>query len=137
MINRNTPTQILLPGVAQIAAGLWPLTDTQNEHPAYGLLVLMPMDNWVMELQPTETHTQILASGCTQIAAGNYHSLILKSDGSLHTFGMNNYGQLGDGSTTNSYSPTQILASGVAQIAAGLQSLTHSQRPTEAMVFWL
>jgi alpha-tubulin suppressor-like RCC1 family protein len=49
-----------------------------------------------------------------------YHSLILKSDGSLHTFGSNSYGQLGDGTTTNKTTPTQILASGVSQIAAGL-----------------
>ena len=53
----------------------------------------------------------------------NNHSLILKTDGSLHTFGKNTNGQLGDGTTTSKSTPTQILASGVAQIAAGY---THS-----------
>ena len=35
------------------------------------------------------------------IAAGDYHSLGLKVDGTLLAWGYNNYGQLGDGSTTN------------------------------------
>ena len=35
------------------------------------------------------------------MAAGNAHSLFLKSDGSLHAMGLNSNGQLGDGSTTN------------------------------------
>ena len=54
------------------------------------LLVLITTDNWGMVQQPTKIHpTQILASGVSQIAAGRYHSLILKTDGSLHTFGYN------------------------------------------------
>ena len=57
--------------------------------------------------------------GPTVFANTAYHSLILKSDGSLHTFGYNAYGQLGDGSTNQRTTPTQILASGVSQIAAG------------------
>ena len=48
------------------------------------------------------TPTQILTAGVSQIACGVYHSLIIKSFGSLHTFGINDYGQLGDGSTTKS-----------------------------------
>ena len=51
------------------------------------------------------------------------HSLILKSDGSLHTFGINGFGQLGDGTTTQRNTPTQILASGVSQISG---SVFHS-----------
>jgi alpha-tubulin suppressor-like RCC1 family protein len=66
-----------------------------------------------------DTPVQILSSGVTQIAGGEYNSLFLKSDGSLHAMGLNNYGQLGDGSTTNRDTPVQILSSGVTQIAAG------------------
>ena len=47
------------------------------------------------------------------------HSLIIKTDGSLHTFGNNANGRLGDGTTTNRHVPTQILSSGVAQASAG------------------
>jgi len=35
-----------------------------------------------------------------RIAAGDNHSLFLKRDGSLWTMGDNEYGQLGDGTTT-------------------------------------
>ena len=65
------------------------------------------------------TPTQILASGVSQIAVGHLHSIILKTDGSLHTFGYNYQGQLGDGTNTSRNTPTQILTSGVSQIAAG------------------
>jgi alpha-tubulin suppressor-like RCC1 family protein len=41
------------------------------------------------------------------IKTGQYHSLGLKSDGTLWVWGQNNFGQLGDGSTTNRYYPVQ------------------------------
>ena len=66
----------------------------------------------------------ILASNVTAIATGWYHSLFLKSDGSLWAMGRNNYGQLGDGTygmppweATNL--SEQIVASDVTAIAAG------------------
>ncbi|MDA8991125.1 hypothetical protein N9H45_06330, partial [Opitutales bacterium] len=61
--------------------------------------------------------------GSSVFANSAAHSLILKSDGSLHTFGLNSFGQLGDGTTTTKNTPTQILASGVSQIAC---SVFHS-----------
>src|SRR3972149_527012 len=44
----------------------------------------------------------------SQIAAGVTHMVVLKSDGTLWTWGGNTNGQLGDGTTTNSLSPVQI-----------------------------
>ncbi len=41
--------------------------------------------------------------------AGGYHSLFLKNDGSVWACGANGYGQLGDGTTTESHSPVQVL----------------------------
>ena len=41
----------------------------------------------------------IVASNVVAIAAGQYHSLFLKSDGSLWAMGQNTEGQLGDGFT--------------------------------------
>jgi len=43
---------------------------------------------------------QIVGGNVTAIAGGNYHSLFLKSDGSLWAMGYNSNGQLGDGTTT-------------------------------------
>jgi len=42
------------------------------------------------------------------ITAGPSHTMALKSDGTLWAWGSNSSGQLGDGTTTNSYGPEQI-----------------------------
>jgi alpha-tubulin suppressor-like RCC1 family protein len=68
------------------------------------------------ENTPVQVLTDVVA-----IAAGTYHSLALKSDGTLHAWGRNNYGQLGDGTSgdsNNKNTPVQVLTDVVA-IAAG------------------
>ena len=61
----------------------------------------------------------------TQIAAGALHSLALSSTGQLYTWGLNVYGQLGDGTTTNSDVPVAVSAGAIpagatiTQIAGG------------------
>ncbi|MFI0434724.1 MAG: hypothetical protein ACH350_03215 [Parachlamydiaceae bacterium] len=45
----------------------------------------------------------------TSISAGSYHSMALKKDGTVWTWGLNNKGQLGIGSTSNANTPTQIV----------------------------
>ena len=47
---------------------------------------------------------------------GYTHSVILKTDGSLWTTGLNTNGRLGDGTTTNQSSPIQILSTGVKKV---------------------
>ena len=44
----------------------------------------------------------------TTISAGGYHTLALKSDGTLWAWGNNSSGQLGLGDTTNRNTPTQV-----------------------------
>jgi alpha-tubulin suppressor-like RCC1 family protein len=62
---------------------------------------------------------------CTwlSVAAGEYHVLAIKSDGTLWTWGYNSQGQLGDGSTINNPTPQQIDAGDPAipwiMVAAG------------------
>ncbi len=54
------------------------------------------------------------------IAAGGSHTVALKSDGTLWAWGDNDYGQLGDGTTTDKATPTQIgSATNWSAIAAG------------------
>ena len=64
------------------------------------------------------------AQSVTRISAGFYHSLFLKSNGSLWATGWNLYGQLGNGAYAPAYpygtnQAVQIVASNVTAIAAG------------------
>ncbi len=59
-------------------------------------------------------------SSVSKVAAGEQHSLALKSDGTVWALGANWYGQLGDGTNTDRNAPVQVSGlSGVAAIAAG------------------
>src|ERR1019366_7020174 len=69
----------------------------------------------------TNRPEQIVATNVTAIAAGHYHSLFLKSDGSLWAMGGNGFGQLGDGTfnQTGINSPKKIVGTNVTAIACG------------------
>ena len=49
-------------------------------------------------------------TGWSQIAAGQYHSIAAKTDGTLWSWGNNGFGRLGLNDTTNRSSPVQIGA---------------------------
>ena len=53
------------------------------------------------------------------VTAGWYHILALKNDGTVWTWGFNNVGQLGDGTTVNRSTPVQVPISEVKAITAG------------------
>jgi RHS repeat-associated protein len=59
-------------------------------------------------------------SSVIQVAAGNYHMLALRSDGTVWAWGSNGSGQLGNGTTTSSGTPVQVSGlTGITSIAAG------------------
>ena len=65
-------------------------------------------------------------NGVAGISVGNYHTVFLKSDGTVWAVGGNNvHGALGDGTTTNRSNPVQVMNAdgsvfrGVVGISAG------------------
>jgi alpha-tubulin suppressor-like RCC1 family protein len=59
-------------------------------------------------------------AGITKVAAGDYHSLALKSDGTVWAWGYGGFGALGDGTGATRLSPVQVTGlTGVTAIATG------------------
>ncbi len=59
-----------------------------------------------------------IASNVVAVATGIYYSLFVKADGTLWAMGRNTFGQLGDGTTNDTFTPVNV-ASNVVAVAAG------------------
>jgi alpha-tubulin suppressor-like RCC1 family protein len=90
-------------------------------------------DNWTGQLgdgtsvnRSPAVNVKGLTSGVTEITSGIQFTCALLSGGSVKCWGANNYGQLGDGTTSNRYEPTQVTVngqpiSGVASLSGGYE----------------
>jgi alpha-tubulin suppressor-like RCC1 family protein len=63
-------------------------------------------------------------TGVVGIAGGEKHSLAVKSDGTVWAWGLNDYGQLGDGTQTNRATPVQVQ--GLSDVVAVAAAIGHS-----------
>ena len=72
--------------------------------------------------------------GVTAIAGGSFHGLALRNNGTVWAWGDNNYGQLGDGTTTPRASPTQV--SGLSNIVAIAAGASHSLALDASGTLW-
>jgi alpha-tubulin suppressor-like RCC1 family protein len=112
--NTNKPEQIVASNVTAIAAGLY-----------HSLFLKRDGSLWAMGNNGngqlgdgtsnggnyyTNRPEQIVTGGVTAIAAGYFHSLLVKNDGSLWAMGYNGDGELGDGTTSDVIVPEPILA---------------------------
>jgi hypothetical protein len=68
------------------------------------------------------------------IACGVYHTLAITNDGKVWTWGFNLYGQLGNGTNTDSNVPVQV--SGLNDITAVAGGYAHSLALTNSGVLW-
>jgi len=127
--NSSVPEQIIDSGVTAIAAGYQYSLATKSD----GSLWAWGNNTWFDLGDGTAVHkyvpTKINDGGFNAVSAskysilGNffyYHSLALKSDQTLWSWGDNTFGQLGNGTLTTGKVPTQIPnISGFIAIAAG------------------
>jgi alpha-tubulin suppressor-like RCC1 family protein len=72
----------------------------------------------------TPTQTSNLGTGRTAVAisSGYAHTCAILDDGSVSCWGWNNYGQLGDGTTTDRSTPTQTSSLGTGRTAVAIYS---------------
>jgi alpha-tubulin suppressor-like RCC1 family protein len=86
------------------------------------------------------TPTRVGTDTYTQIAAGNYHCLGLRADGSLYAWGQNNVGQLGNatntGTTAPNPTPTRVGTDTYTQVAAGALYYSMALKADGSLYAW-
>ena len=101
--NRSTPMKVLDDVAAVSLGGL---------HSA-----ALKTDGFFWTLNDTPSPVDEMFS-VAAVSLGWYHSAVLKTDGSLWTWGVNMFGQLGDGTTENRSTSEKVL-DGVAAVSLG------------------
>ena len=120
-----TPTEVsgLESGVAAIAAGHYhtcALT-TGGGVLCWGYNFDGQIGDDTNESKSTPTAVIGLESGVVAVSAGGYHTCALTTGGGVLCWGLNSFGALGDGTTTQRSTPAAVseLESGVASVTAG------------------
>ena len=75
-------------------------------------------------------------SGITHIQAGYYHSLAIRRDSTIWTWGFNGYGELGNYSNMNSDVPVQVVGISNAVAIAGGRDLSAAIRADSTLWTW-
>ena len=82
------------------------------------------LDDWNQIVVDNNRHFPIMVlSNVVTASTLSLHTLAIREDGTLWAWGLNNFGQLGDGTTTNRLTPTWIMDDVKAVAAGGRHSL--------------
>ncbi len=125
-VNRSTPEQVSglsVPGIRQIAVGgnFSLVLGSDGSVWGWGSDIDSQLGNAasLADIRPTETIG--MDSGITQIAAGFFHALALRSDGTVLAWGDDQYGELGNGAmSVGPTLPAEVTGlANVTQVSAG------------------
>jgi alpha-tubulin suppressor-like RCC1 family protein len=122
--NRTTPVDVvgLSSGVVAISADMYHSCALTNSGgvKCWGYNLYGRLGDGTTTDRTTPVDVVGLSSGVVAISAGDSHSCALTNSGGMKCWGKNDYGQLGDGTTTIRTTPVDVvgLTSGVAAISA-------------------
>lgn len=120
--NRNAPVSVNLTGVKTLVAGGANTCAVMTD----GTLQCWGLNSWG-QMGAGAPGTNALAptpvpnlTGVSEVAPSGNHTCVLMSDQTVRCWGVNNYGQLGNGSTDPLYEPTPVPGlSGVKHVIVG------------------
>jgi alpha-tubulin suppressor-like RCC1 family protein len=106
-------------GLTRVAVHAW-LAPGAGDGGAWAALKEIELAGGVLKLAPLKLTAIGPSTAVHAIAAGYYHTVALREDGTLWAWGKNEHGQLGDGTPTDRSSPAAIMPSEEWQgVAAG------------------
>lgn len=121
---RYTPVDVvgLASGVTALAAGMYHTCALTNAGgvKCWGTNYFGQLGDGTTADRKTPVNVQGLSSGVIGLAAGGVHTCALMSSGGVKCWGANYAGQIGDGTTTDRYTPVEVSGlSGVMAVTGG------------------
>jgi alpha-tubulin suppressor-like RCC1 family protein len=124
-VGRPVPVQVsgLASGVVEISAGTHHTCARKSDGTlwCWGYNSNGQIGDGTVSDRPAPLQVTALGSAVAGVSCGGKDTCALKTDGTLWCWGENNFGQLGDGSTTDRHSPVQISGAPIpiAEISCG------------------
>ena len=115
LVNLNALTKVFEANATAIASGTDSTLFTTKNGELWGMGNLR-LDDFTGQ---TQKPTKIMDANLTGFDVGLANHYLVKSDGSLWAWGLNNEGKLGDGNTTTKTTMVKIVEANVTQVSAG------------------